>query len=234
MASKEIKAMSEMVRATLEKVEKQNQNQTGTTTQMSVQSSSKLDQIVIAIGASTGGTDATTEVVKSLPKDTPGIVVVQHMPEGFTGMYAKRLNTICHMEVKEAENGDKIQRGRILIAPGGLHLRVVKAVGGGYSVTCSSGEKITGHRPSVDALFESVASTVGKNAVGIILTGMGRDGAEGLLRMRKNGAFTIGQDEKSSVVYGMPMAAYNIGAVVRQGSLREIPELLKGYLSRLE
>lgn len=232
MASKEIKAMSEMVKATLEKVEQKNPTQQKP--QEKIIGSSALDNFVIAIGASTGGTDATTEVVKTLPKDTPGIVVVQHMPEGFTGMYAKRLNTICQMEVKEAENGDKIQRGRILIAPGGLHLRVVKSATGGFSVTCTPGEKVSGHRPSVDALFQSVANAVGKNAVGIILTGMGRDGAEGLLQMKKNGAFTIGQDEQSSVVYGMPMAAYNIGAVTRQGSLREIPELLQGYLKRLE
>lgn len=227
MASKQIQEMSAKVRETLEKIEPKEQKQTTPLT------SSKLDQIVIAIGASTGGTEATTEVIKDLPKDTPPIIIVQHMPEGFTSMYAQRLNTICQMEVKEAVHGDKLQRGRVLIAQGGIHLRVVRSPGG-YSVSCLDGEKISGHKPSVDAMFHSVAEVVGKNAVGIILTGMGRDGADGLLHMKQKGAFTIGQDEQSSVVYGMPMAAYNIGAVARQGSLKEIPEILKGYLSRLE
>lgn len=228
MASKQIQEMSAKVRETLEKMEPKEQKQTAPLT------SSRLDQIVIAIGASTGGTEATTEVIKNLPKDTPPIIIVQHMPEGFTSMYAQRLNTICRMEVKEAVHGDKLQRGRVLIAQGGIHLRVVRSPGGGYSVSCLDGEKISGHKPSVDAMFHSVAEVVGRNAVGIILTGMGRDGADGLLNMKQKGAFTIGQDEQSSVVYGMPMAAYNIGAVTRQGSLKEIPEILKGYLSRLE
>lgn len=195
--------------------------------------SSKLDQMVVAIGASTGGTEAIAGVITQLPKDTPGIVIVQHMPEGFTAMYAKRMNSLCEMEVKEAEHGDKIQRGRIIIAHGDNHMKVVKAAGGGYMVHCLKGDKVSGHRPSVDVLFRSVAETVGPNAVGIILTGMGKDGADGLLQMKKRGAYTLGQDEESSVVYGMPMVAYNIGAVTRQGSLREIPNLLKGHLNRL-
>lgn len=228
MPSKQIQEMSAKVRETLGRIESKEEK---TSIKMLP---SPLNKVVIAIGASTGGTEATVDVIRDLPKDTPPIVIVQHMPEGFTSMYANRLNTICKMEVKEAVSGDRLQQGRVLIAPGGMHLRVIRSPGGGYSVSCSDGEKVSGHKPSVDALFDSVADAVGKDAVGIILTGMGRDGADGLLRMKNKGAFTIGQDEKSSVVYGMPMAAYNIGAVTKQGSLREIPEILKSYLSKLE
>lgn len=195
-------------------------------------SSRRLDNIVIALGASTGGTEATLSVLKNLPADTPGIVVVQHMPEGFTKMYAERLNRLCQMSVKEAENGDKIIRGRVLIAPGDFQMKVVK-IGTTYSVSCSPGEKVSGHRPSVDVLFNSVADNVRKDAVGIIMTGMGRDGASGLLNMRKNGAYTIGQNKESCVVYGMPMVAYNIGGVCIQASCENIAGVLRRYLSTL-
>ena len=187
---------------------------------------------VIAIGASTGGSEATLEVVRNLPANTPGIVVTQHMPEGFTKMYAERLNRICKMEAKEAENGDKIQKGRILVAPGNLQMRVVR-VGVSYTVSCASGPKVSGHRPSVDVLFQSMASSVGKNGIGIILTGMGKDGAAGLLEMRKRGAYTIGQDKDSCVVYGMPMVAHNIGAVCQQASCANIANVLLNHLNKL-
>ncbi len=187
---------------------------------------------VIAIGASTGGTEATLEVVRNLPADTPGIVVTQHMPEGFTKMYAERLNRICKMEAKEAENGDKIVKGRILIAPGNLQMEVVR-VGVSYTVRCYSGEKVSGHRPSVDVLFHSMAKSVGKNGIGIILTGMGKDGADGLLAMRKKGSYTIGQDKDSCVVYGMPMVAQNIGAVCQQASCANIANVLMNHLNKL-
>jgi len=193
---------------------------------------SKLDTVVIAIGASTGGTEATLLVIQDLPKETPGIVVVQHMPEGFTTMYAERLNKICAMEVKEAENGDEIKRGRVLIARGDFHMEVAGSRGA-YRVELKKGEKVSGHRPSVDVLFDSVAKIVKKDAVGIILTGMGKDGADGLLRMRQNGAFTIGQDESSSVVYGMPMVAFQKGAVCKQTKCDNIANVLKEYLSKL-
>jgi len=192
----------------------------------------RLDTVVIAIGASTGGTEATLRVIKDLPKETPGIVVVQHMPEGFTTMYAERLNKICAMEVKEAENGDEIKRGRVLIARGDFHMEVAGSRGA-YRVELKKGEKVSGHRPSVDVLFDSVAKIVKKDAVGIILTGMGKDGADGLLRMRQNGAFTIGQDESSSVVYGMPMVAFQNGAVCKQTKCDNIANVLKEYLSKL-
>lgn len=199
------------------------------TCNMSVLSQSNT---VIAIGASTGGTEATLEVVRNLPANTPGIVVTQHMPEGFTKMYAERLNRICKMEAKEAENGDKIQRGRILVAPGNLQMKVVKT-GISYTVNCAPGQKVSGHRPSVDVLFKSMATAVGRNGIGIILTGMGKDGADGLLEMRKSGAYTIGQDKDSCVVYGMPMVAQNIGAVCQQASCANIANVLLNHLNKL-
>ena len=187
---------------------------------------------IIAIGASTGGTEATLQVLKDLPADTPGIVVTQHMPEGFTKMYADRLNRLCSMNVKEAQSGDAIERGQVLIAPGDLQMKVVK-MGSRYTVSCYPGEKVSGHRPSVDVLFQSIADTAGASSVGIIMTGMGRDGAEGLLNMKKKGAFTIGQDAESCVVYGMPMVAYNIGAVTRQVPCANIAGVLMKHLNSL-
>lgn len=186
---------------------------------------------VIAIGASTGGTEAILEVVRHFPARMPGIVITQHMPSGFTSMYAERLNRICKLEVKEAAHGDKVQPGLILLAPGGLQMRVVR-MGAGYSVSCTDGEKVSGHRPSVDVLFDSVASTVRNRAIGVILTGMGADGAMGMLRMRKAGAFTIGQDKDSCVVYGMPMEAYKIGGVCQQASLSAIPQVVMAQLAK--
>lgn len=205
------------------------QNNVPLSCNMSVLSQSNT---VIAIGASTGGTEATLEVVRNLPANTPGIVVTQHMPEGFTKMYAERLNRICKMEAKEAENGDKIQKGRILVAPGNLQMSVVK-VGISYTVKCIPGPKVSGHRPSVDVLFQSMANSVGRNGIGIILTGMGKDGAAGLLEMRKKGAYTIGQDKDSCVVYGMPMVAQNIGAVCQQASCANIANVLLNRLNKL-
>ena len=190
------------------------------------------NNMVIAIGASTGGTEASLDVLKRLPADMPGIVVTQHMPPGFTKMYAERLDRICKLEVKEAQNGDRIRKGLVLIAPGALQMRVEKDLKG-YYVTCQEGEKVNGHRPSVDVLFHSVAKKIGKNALGIIMTGMGRDGAEGLLAMRQAGSFTIGQDKESCVVYGMPMVAYDIGGVCIQASCSNISNVLLGQLRKL-
>lgn len=190
---------------------------------------SNVKNPIIAIGASTGGTEAIFEIVKHFPIDMPGVVIAQHMPPGFTKMYAERLNNSCIVEVKEAENGDVIKQGRVLIAPGDKHM-VVSRSGNEFFVRCQSGEKVNGHRPSVDVLFNSVAEKAGSNAIGIILTGMGYDGAKGLLKMKQNGAYTIGQDEQSSVVYGMPMVAYNLGAVKKQVSLVNIPGVLFSLL----
>ena len=190
---------------------------------------SDLDRTIIGLGASTGGTEATLEVLKRLPADIPGMVIVQHMPVGFTKMYAERLNRLCRMEVREAVNGDEIRRGLALIAPADLQARVVR-MGSRYTLSCLPGEKVSGHRPSVDALFSSMASAVNCPMVGIIMTGMGRDGADGLLQMRRAGAYTIGQDKDSCVVYGMPMVAYDIGAVAVQASCENIAGVLMAHL----
>ena len=186
-------------------------------------------ETVIAIGASTGGTEAILEV-KNFPADTPGVVITQHMPAGFTAMYAERLNRICKMEVREAKNGDRIRKGLMLLAPGGLQMRVVP-LGNSYAVSVQEGEKVNGHRPSVDVLFDSVALHVREHAIGVLLTGMGADGAAGLLRMRKNGAYTIGQDKNSCVVYGMPMEAHKIGAVCQQCPLNTIGQTVLARVS---
>ncbi len=151
------------------------------------------------------------------------------MPPVFTAMYADRLNNSCLVEVKEAQTGDKVLPGRVLIAPGDYHMRVKKS-GDMYTVECFKGEKVSGHCPSVDVLFESVAKAAGKNALGVILTGMGSDGAKGLSAMKRNGVRTIGQDEPSSVVYGMPKVAYEMGAVEKQASLDSIPQLIYSML----
>lgn len=177
---------------------------------------------VIAIGASTGGTEAIAAVISEFGPDIPGTVIVQHMPKGFTEMYANRLNDRCRVRVKEAKHGDRVEPGLVLIAPGGdAHMKLVK-VNGKYQVDIKKGEKVNGHCPSVEVLFESVAKTAGSNAIGIILTGMGGDGARGLLSMKQAGAETIGQDESTCVVYGMPKVAYDIGAVKYQEKLENI------------
>jgi two-component system chemotaxis response regulator CheB len=184
---------------------------------------------IVAIGASTGGTEAILAVVKELPANTPGVIIVQHMPPVFTKMYAERLDKICKMSVREAQNGDRVETGNILIAAGDKHMRLKKDPRG-YYVHCAEGEKVSGHCPSVDAMFESVALAAAKDAVGVILTGMGSDGAKNLLAMRKAGAHTIGQDQATCIVYGMPMVAYNIGGVVEQLPL---PQIADGILRRL-
>ena len=186
---------------------------------------------LIAIGASTGGTEATSAILKTLPASMPGIVITQHMPPTFTKMYAQRLDRECALSVKEAEDGDQVVQGHAYVAPGDKQMRVIKK-NGVYTIRCEEGPKVSGHCPSVDVLFSSVAQFADRNTVGVILTGMGKDGAKGLLAMREKGAYTIGQDEASCVVYGMPMVAYNMNAVVRQCGLSEIPDTLINYLMR--
>lgn len=180
---------------------------------------------IIAMGASTGGTEALLAILEKLPGNLPPIVITQHMPPIFTNMYAERLNRICKMEVREAKDQDRLYPGLCLIAPGGLQMQVVKDREG-LKVSCLEGEKVSGHCPSIDYLFSSVAKECGEHAVGILLTGMGRDGAHGLLLMHEKGAYTLGQDEESSVVYGMPMEAYKLGAVDKQGNLSQIADYL--------
>ena len=165
---------------------------------------------VIAIGASTGGTEAIKDVITRFPVNTPGVVIVQHMPAGFTRMFAERLNTLCAMQVKEAEHGDRILTGRVLIAPGGFQLQVRRS-GGIYQVDVKPGELVCGHCPSVEVMMQSVAKHVGANAVGVMLTGMGHDGADGMKAMRDAGAHCLAQNEESCVVFGMPMEAHKRG-----------------------
>lgn len=186
---------------------------------------------VIAIGASTGGTEAIKRVVTKFPLAMPGVVIVQHMPAGFTKMFAERLNQLCTMEAKEAETGDKVRAGRILVAPGGFHMTVRRS-GGFYHVVCQKSENVNGHCPSVDVLMHSVAQHVGANAVGVMLTGMGRDGAGGMLAMHHAGAKNIAQDEASSVVFGMPKEAYKAGGVNSLVSIEKISHEVINLLSK--
>ena len=166
---------------------------------------------LIAIGSSTGGVQAIERVLTALPRTTPGIVIVQHMPESFTAAFASRLNNLCEMDVKEASDGDRVMPGRVLLAPGGRHMQLVRS-GAQYLVVVRDGPLVNRHKPSVDVLFKSVAHHAGRNALGVILTGMGDDGARGLLEMRQAGARTAAQDEASCVVFGMPREAIRLGA----------------------
>jgi two-component system chemotaxis response regulator CheB len=175
---------------------------------------SRTTEMVVCLGASTGGTEALREVLEALPANSPGIVIVQHMPENFTKAFAKRLNTLCEVDVKEAEDGDTVMRGHVLIAPGGRHM-LLERQGARYCVSVREGPLVSRHRPSVDVLFRSAARCAGSNAVGIIMTGMGDDGARGLLEMKQAGARTFAQDEASSIVFGMPKEAIARGAADR-------------------
>ncbi len=178
----------------------------------------KTTEKVVAVGASTGGTEALRVLLEALPPDAPGMVIVQHMPEQFTRAFAQRLNSICRVSVKEAENNDTVLRGRALIAPGNHHL-LLKRSGARYFVEVKEGPLVSRHRPSVDVLFRSAARYAGPNAVGVIMTGMGDDGARGMLEMKEAGAVTIAQDEDSCVVFGMPKKAIELGAVDKVLSL---------------
>lgn len=185
--------------------------------------SAKID--LIAIGASTGGTEALSKVLKELVPPLPPIVIVQHIPPMFSKLFADRLNNECHISVKEAQNGDKLEPNWAYVAPGDKQMKV-KKFGGNMQLDVNHGPKVNGHCPSVDVLFDSVAEQIGNAALGVILTGMGADGANGLLKMRQQGAATIGQDEASCVVYGMPRAAYEKGAVERQLPLSGIASMI--------
>ena len=188
----------------------------------------KTTNKVIAMGASTGGTQALEFILLSMPAHAPGIVIVQHMPEKFTKSFADRLNDICRIEVREAEDGDRVIPGRALIAPGNQHM-VLRRSGANYYVEVKTGPLVKRQRPSVEVLFNSVAKYAGGNAIGVLLTGMGSDGAEGLLKMKQSGAFTIAQDEKSCVVFGMPKEAIQLGAVDTGLDLKAIPEAMLMY-----
>jgi two-component system chemotaxis response regulator CheB len=177
--------------------------------------------MIVCVGASTGGTEALRELLVALPANTPGIVIVQHMPEKFTAAFAKRLNSLCEVEVKEAEHGDPVLRGHVLIAPGGKHM-LLERQGARYVVSIKEGPLVSRHRPSVDVLFRSAARSAAANAMGIIMTGMGDDGARGMKEMHAVGAFTVAQDEETSVVFGMPKEAIAHGGVDRTVALDQI------------
>jgi two-component system chemotaxis response regulator CheB len=186
---------------------------------------------IVAIGSSTGGTEALRELLAPLPVDFPGIVIVQHMAPAFTMPFANRLNTLCHMRVKEAGDGDPIMRGQVLIAPGGYQMEVV-CRGNAFSVRVYKGERVNRHLPSVDVLFRSCATNVGKNAYGVILTGMGADGAHGMLAMKQAKSHTIAQDEDTCVVFGMPKEAIRLGGVDQVLPLGQIGQALLQMLRR--
>lgn len=187
----------------------------------------KTTEIVVAVGASTGGTDALQVFLQALPPDSPGIVIVQHMPEHFTRSFANRLNELCAITVKEAEDGDSVIRGRALIAPGNHHM-LLKRSGARYYVEIKDGPLVNRHRPSVDVLFRSTARYAGSNALGVIMTGMGDDGAKGLLEMKEAGAKTVAQDEKTCVVFGMPNEAIKLGAA---GKILPLPQIAPWVLN---
>lgn len=180
---------------------------------------------VIAIGASTGGTKAIEVVLRAMPATSPGTVIVQHMPESFTTAFAKRLNEICQMEVREARDNDRVVPALALIAPGNYHM-LLKRSGGNYIVKIKDGPRVHHQRPAVDVLFQSVAKNAGRNAVGVLLTGMGSDGAKGLLEMKKQGAFTIAQDEQTCVVFGMPKEAIKLGAAEKVAPLQNVSQTI--------
>ncbi len=183
---------------------------------------------VVAIGASTGGTEAIRDILMGLPADLPGIVIVQHMPQRFTKLFAERLNKLCAMDVREAADGDRVIYGHALIAPGNYHMLLDRS-GAEYYVKIKEGPQVNRHRPSVDVLFRSVARYAGKNAMGIILTGMGADGAAGLKEMKEAGALTMAQDERTSVVFGMPKEAIALGGAKEVLPLQKIPEAIVSF-----
>lgn len=183
---------------------------------------------LICIGASTGGTEALREVLERLPGDTPGVLIVQHMPEKFTAAFAQRLNGLCAMEVKEAEDGDVVRQGLVLIAPGGRHMLLQRS-GSRYTVKIVDGPHVSRHRPSVDVMFRSASQHAGRNAMGVLLTGMGDDGANGLLEMRQMGSHTVAQDEETSVVFGMPKEAIQRGAAAKVLPLGRVANEINNY-----
>lgn len=227
--------LNNFIRELLIKIKIASSARIGKKPMVSISSLSKLNTIskntIIAIGASTGGTEAILSVVKELPATTPPIVIVQHMPPVFTNMYAQRVDKLSKMRVTEAKHLDRLETGKIIIAAGDKQMTVCKDTRGFY-IKSQPGEKVSGHCPSVDVLFSSVAAVAGANSIGVILTGMGADGAKGLLKMKKAGAYTIGQNKDSCVVYGMPMVAYNIGGVIKQLPLENIAAELINALNK--
>lgn len=213
----EFKIFLKLVLARIEKISK-------TITSKKAESNEAYDK-VIAIGASTGGAEAVQKVLRNIPKNLAPIVVAIHMPAGFTRSFAKNMNDICEIRVKEAMSGDILKNNVAYIAPGGKHMSI-KKTGKDFTIVCEEGPKINNYIPCIDVLFDSVAKEVGRKSMGVILTGMGIDGSKGLLRIKNAGGYTIGQDEQSSVVYGMPKEAFSIGAVKDQAPVTEIYKFL--------
>mgnify|MGYP001263641538 CR=1 FL=1 len=205
---------------------------TSLSTLMSGAAMIKTTDTIIAIGSSTGGTEAVKDVLMALPPNIPPILITQHMPERFTKTWADRMNQLCRISVKEAEDGDSVLPGHALVAPGGYHMTLVRS-GARYTVRINQDPPVNRHRPSVDVLFASVAQCAGANAVGVILTGMGGDGAKEMLTMKQAGAYTIAQDEASCVVFGMPKEAIKLGGVDKVLPLAEIPAAIVAYISKL-
>lgn len=214
--------LAEKIRAAARVDLKKFTNKVDTPSPVVVSSLSETTNKVLAIGASTGGTEALRDILSRLPRNIPGTVIVQHMPPNFTTAFAERLNTLCQFEVKETQDGDTVRQGLALIAPGNFHMILARS-GAKYFVKVKTGPLVHHQRPAVDVLFKSVARYAGANAAGVILTGMGKDGAEGLLEMKTSGAKTIAQDEASCVVFGMPKEAIKLGAADRILNLRDIP-----------
>lgn len=185
----------------------------------------RITKSIIALGASTGGTEATHSILKELTPNMPPILIVQHMPPVFTKLYADRMNATCSLNIKEAENGEEVKNNYVYIAPGDMHMKVVRGAQGTF-IRLFQGERVNGHCPSVDVLFDSVAEYYGKDAVSVILTGMGNDGAKGMLKLRQRGCKTLGQNEESCVVYGMPKVARDIGAVEEELPLRDMAKVI--------
>jgi two-component system chemotaxis response regulator CheB len=208
---------------------KENRKEVTTQSEQKKKSLIRTTNKIIAIGASTGGTEALREILERVPVNSPPIIIVQHMPEHFTKSFAKRLNELCEIEVKEAEDREILSPGKALIAPGNMHMELSRS-GAVYYIKLNQGPTVYHQRPSVEILFDSVAKYAGKNAVGVILTGMGKDGALGLLHMKNEGAYTIAQDEKSCIVFGMPKEAIERGAVTKVVSLNHIVDDITNHL----
>jgi two-component system chemotaxis response regulator CheB len=206
------------------------QGQAGGTQLAAVRNTFVSSEKLIIIGASTGGTEAIKDFLMQLPPDCPGILMTQHMPEGFTRSFADRLDKLCRISVKEAEGGERVLPGHAYLAPGHSHLSLVRS-GANYMTRIDQGPPVNRHRPSVDVLFNSAAANAGKNAVGVILTGMGKDGAMGMLEMKKSGAYNLAQDESSCVVFGMPKEAIAIGATHEVAPLNELPKRVMDFFA---
>jgi len=196
-----------------------------------VMAMTKTTDVVVAIGSSTGGVEALKSILMALPPDSPPVMISQHMPAGYTKTFAERLNSLCQVLVKEASHGDRVIPGQVLIAPGDHHLLLQRS-GAQYRVTVNQNERVNLHRPSVDVMLSSVAKYAGKNSVGVILTGMGNDGAKGMLQMKQSGAYTLAQDEESCVVFGMPKAAITLGGIHKTLPLTHIASELIEYVNQ--